>query len=156
MEFIMALDVSIGKSYAVIYQDQTCIYEGEIAHNQYGFQQLLDKIQRLTGKMMVVFESTGIYSKPIESFCQKNKLPYCLLNPLAAKKQLEQGTLRSWKTDKHDARVLAQSHHLHKREEKVHQSDVYQNLRDLSRFYQEIEGERRSSVCACTYTTPSS
>ncbi|MCK0471299.1 IS110 family transposase [Halalkalibacter sp. APA_J-10(15)] len=141
MEFIMALDVSMGKSYAVIYQDQICLYEGEIAHNQYGFQQLLDKIQCLTGKMMVVFESTGIYSKPVEAFCQKNKLPYCLLNPLAAKKQLEQGTLRSWKTDKHDAHVLAQSHHLHKREEKVHQSDVYQTLRDLSRFYQEIEEE---------------
>lgn len=141
MEFTVALDVSMGKSYVVIYQNQTCLYEGEIAHNQYGFEQLLDKIQHLTGKVMIVFEATGIYSKPVEAFCQKNKLPYCLLNPLAAKKQLEQGTLRSWKTDKHDAHMLAQSHDLHKREEKVHQSDSYQNLRDLSRFYQEIEGE---------------
>ncbi|WP_413376313.1 IS110 family transposase [Alkalihalobacillus sp. 1P02AB] len=139
MEFVTALDVSMGRSYVVIYQNQTCIYEQEIAHNLKGFQQLLHQIQSLPGKVTVVFESTGIYSKPVETFCQKNALPYCLLNPLAAKKQLEQNTLRSWKTDKHDAHMLAQSHTHHRREEKIHPSDVYQNLRDFSRFYQEIE-----------------
>lgn len=92
---------------------------------------------------MIVFESTGIYSKPIESFCLNNKLRYCLLNPLAAKKQLEQGTLRSWKTDKHDAHKLAQVHQQNDRSEKVQQPDIYNEIRDLSRFYQELEGEMK-------------
>jgi len=91
----MALDVSMGKSYKVVYDDQQCLSEGEVIHNQDGFQELLNEIHTLPEDMMLVFESTGIYSKPVETFCQKNKLRYCLLNPLAAKKQLEQGTLRN-------------------------------------------------------------
>src|SRR5699024_2922590 len=90
---------------------------------------------------MLVFESTGIYSKPVEAFCQKNEIRYCILNPLSAKKQLEQGTLRSWKTDKHDAHKLAQVHELNVRPETIQQSDIYNEMRDLSRFYQELEDE---------------
>lgn len=65
------------------------------------------------------FESTGIYSKQVGTFCQKNQLRYCVLNPLEAKKQLEQGTLRSWKTDKHDAHKLAQVHEQNERQEET-------------------------------------
>ena len=110
MGTVMALDVSMGKSYKVVYDGQQCLSEGEVIHSQVGFQSLLDEIRTLPDDMMLVFEATGIYSKPVETFCRKNQLHYCLLNPLAAKKQLEQGTLRSWKTDKHDAHKLAQVH----------------------------------------------
>lgn len=137
----MALDVAMGKSYKVVYNDQSCLSEGEVIHNQTGFQELLNEIQTLPDDLMLVFESTGIYSKPIEAFCQKNQIRYCLLNPLAAKKQLEQGTLRSWKTDKHDAHKLAQVHQQNDRPEKTQQSNIYNELRDLSRFYQEIEDD---------------
>lgn len=131
----------MGKSYKVLYDGLTCLSEGEVLHNKIGFQSLLDEIQSLPEKPILVFESTGIYSKPVEMFCQKNNLGYCLLNPLEAKKQLEQGTLRSWKTDKHDAHKLAQVHQLNNRLEKIHQPDLYNKLRDLSRFYQEMEAE---------------
>lgn len=50
-------------------------------------------------------------------------------------------TLRSWKTDKNDAHKLAQAHYLHSREEKVLQPDIYDQIRDLARFYQEVEEE---------------
>lgn len=92
---MIALDISIGKSYKVVYDGQTCLSEGEFFHNQIGFHSLLTEIQNLPDEPILVFESTGIYSKPIETFCLKNHLSYCLLNPLEAKKQLEQGTLRS-------------------------------------------------------------
>ncbi|QXE01424.1 IS110 family transposase [Terribacillus sp. DMT04] len=141
MEYVIALDVSMGKSYKVIYQGEICLAEGELRHTQTGFNTLLEEIRNLPGDPVLVFESTGIYSKPVETFCQKNQLRYCLLNPLAAKKQLEMATLRSWKTDKNDAHKLAQAHHLHSREEKVQQPDLYHRLRDFARFYQEIEGE---------------
>lgn len=135
----MALDVSMGKSYKVVYDDQQCLSEGEVIHSQAGFQELLYEIYTLPEDLMLVFESTGIYSKTLETFCQKNQLRYCLLNPLAAKKQLEQGTLRSWKTDKHDAHKLAQVHRQNDRPEKLDQPDIYHDIRDLSRFYQEVE-----------------
>lgn len=141
MQLVIALDISMGKSYKVVYDGQTCLSEGEILHNKVGFQVLLDEIQNLSEEPILVFESTGIYSKPVETFCQKNQLRYCLLNPLEAKKQLEQGSLRSWKTDKHDAHRLAQTHQQNNRAEKIQQSEIYIDLRGLSRFYQEIEEE---------------
>lgn len=141
MGTVMALDISMGKSYKVVYDGQHCLSEGEVIHNQAGFQELINEIRSLPEELMLVFESTGVYSKPVETFCQKNQLRYCILNPLAAKKQLEQGTLRSWKTDKHDAHKLAQVHQQNDRPEKTNQSDIYIEMRDLSRFYQEIEDE---------------
>lgn len=141
LSLVIALDISMGKSYKVTYDDQTCLSEGEILHNKIGFQTLLDEILLLPEEPILVFESTGIYSKPVETFCQRNQLRYSVLNPLEAKKQLEKGTLRSWKTDKHDAHKLAQTHQNNHRLEKVQQPDIYNELRDLSRFYQEIEGE---------------
>lgn len=94
----MALDISMGKSYKFLYDWKSCFSEEENLHNQVDFQALLDEIKSLPEEHILVFESTGIYSKPVETFCQKNNLGYCLLNPLETKKQLEQGTLRSWKT----------------------------------------------------------
>jgi transposase len=141
MDFIVALDVSMGKSYKVIYQGQTCLSEGEIIHHRQGFQTLLEEIQALPQPPVVVFESTGIYSKVIETFCCQHQLRYCLLNPLESKKQLEQGTLRSWKTDQSDAHKLAQVHQSNHRPERVQQPEIFNDLRDLSRFYQEIEEE---------------
>jgi len=141
LEIVIALDISMGKSYKVVYDGQTCLSEGEFFHNKVGFQAFLDEIRSLPEESVLVFESTGIYSKPVETFCQKNELRYCLLNPLEAKKQLEQGTLRSLKTDKHDAHKLAQAHQQNNRKEKIQQAEIYNELRNLSRFYQEIEEE---------------
>jgi len=107
MSFILAFDVSKGESYKVLYQDHHCITEGKIPHNQEGFCQLLEEIIALPKLPEIVFEATGVYSRPLEKFCQDNRLAYCLLNPLEAKKQMEEGSLRSWKTDKIDAHKLA-------------------------------------------------
>ena len=118
--------------------------EGEFHHNKFGFQALLDEIRNLSEEPILVFESTGIYSKPVETFCQKNQLHYSLLNPLEAKKQLEQGTLRSWKTDKHDAHKLAQVHQQNCRVEKIGQTEILTvDSVIFSRFYQEIEEEKK-------------
>lgn len=84
--FVVALDVSMKKSYAVIYESNTCLWEGIVAHTRTGFDILLNEIQNLPQTPEVVFEATGVYSQPVESLCQKNDLPYALLNPLQAKK----------------------------------------------------------------------
>jgi len=76
MTLVMALDVAKGKSYKVIYEGKKCLSEGEFIHNQIGYQNLLNEIYSLPKDIMLVFESTGIYSKQVETFCQKNKLRY--------------------------------------------------------------------------------
>ncbi|EOT78973.1 IS110 family transposase [Enterococcus phoeniculicola] len=139
MTFILAFDVSKGESYKVLYQDEYCLSEGKITHTQQGFHLLLEEIQSLPDTPEIVFEATGVYSRPLEKFCQDNHLFYSLLNPLEAKKQLEEGSLRSWKTDQADAHQLAQTHWKNQRPIKQLQQSHYLDLRDLSRFYQEIE-----------------
>lgn len=136
--FVVALDVSMKKSYAVICESSACLWEGTVEHTKTGFGILLDEIQNLPQTPDVVFEATGVYSRPVEAFWQKNDLFYALLNPLQAKKQLEEDTLRSWKTDKQDAHKLAQMHRLKKRTPKAVQEECYQTMRDLSRFYLEV------------------
>lgn len=139
MSFTLAFDVSKGESYHVLYQDSLCLSEGTISHNHCGFQQVLEKLDHLPVCPEIVFEATGVYSRPLEKFCQDNQLSYCLLNPLESKKQLEEGTLRNWKTDKIDAHRLAQTHWKNQRPLKTIQANIYRDLRDLSRFYQEID-----------------
>ncbi|MGQ7385818.1 IS110 family transposase, partial [Streptococcus suis] len=58
------------------------------------------------------------------------------LNPLEAKKQLD--SLRVRKTDQIDAEKLAQSQFVLNRKPTYVQEEVYQNLRALSRFYQNL------------------
>lgn len=141
MSYVVALDVSMGHSYKVLYEEDKCLSENEIMHNQFGFGSLLDEIHRLLEVPQIVFESTGIYSKVVEKFLQDHHLDYCLLNPLEAKKQTEENTLRSWKTDKADAHRLAQSHFKSQRRVKEKPADSYEKIRALARFYQEVEGK---------------
>ncbi|MFK4566604.1 transposase, partial [Enterococcus sp. UD-01] len=125
MAYVLALDVSMGKSYKVLYLDDLCLSEGEILHTKSGFDTLLQEILALPETPSIVFESTGVYSKVIETFCQNNHFSYCLLNPLEAKKQLDNG-LRVLKTDKQDAHRLAQTHWQYVRKIKRHQSTIYE------------------------------
>ncbi|MGX7201680.1 IS110 family transposase [Enterococcus plantarum] len=140
MAYVIALDVSMGKSYKVLYKEELCLSQGEITHTRSGFDYLLQEIQQLPEAPSIVFESTGVYSRVIETFCQNNHLPYCLLNPLEAKKQLDSG-LRVLKTDKQDAHRLAQTHGQYERKIKQHQPVIYEESHDLARFYQEVETE---------------
>lgn len=95
---VLAMDVSKGKSFIVLYDDKTCIHEQEIYHNQEGFGCLKRILTDNTTQ--VVFEATGVYSRQIESFLNKESIPYCMMNPLLAKKQTD--ALRGNKTDRVD------------------------------------------------------
>lgn len=54
MGTVMALDVAMGKSYKVVYNDQSCLSEGEVIHNQTGFQELLNEIQKVYGGFRLI------------------------------------------------------------------------------------------------------
>ncbi|WP_429975788.1 IS110 family transposase [Enterococcus sp. DIV0086] len=76
----------------------------------------------------------------LKRFAKRIIFAYCLLNPLEAKRQLN-SDLRSVKTDKRDAHRLAQTHSQFLRKQKQQSSEIYEQTRDLARFYQQIESD---------------
>ena len=84
----------------------------------------------------IIFEANGVYSCRLQAFLEENSYDYTRLNPLEAKKQLD--GLRVRKTDKIDAEKLASSQFVLNRMPTYVQEKVYQNLHDLSRFYQNL------------------
>ncbi|WP_245882011.1 IS110 family transposase [Streptohalobacillus salinus] len=130
----MALDISKGKSYVVIYDQGECVDEWELKHNQSGFHQLREKLRDFDTK--VVFEATGVYSCQIETFLISEGIAFSKLNPLLAKMQTD--VLRGNKTDKVDAHKLAQSHYRFDRELTQPQTSVYTELHEVSSLYNEV------------------
>ncbi|WP_050615882.1 IS110 family RNA-guided transposase [Bacillus testis] len=144
MKHVIAFDVSMGKSYMVIYNSaQKCEYEGDILHTRPSFNWLKDKVEEIIQvdgeQSSIVFESTGVYSRPLERFFRESSLPYCLLNPLEAKKQCD--SLRIHKTDRSDAHRLALTHFKENRRVETPSDDVHQQLKSLSRLYDELDKE---------------
>ncbi|HFJ9375311.1 TPA: IS110 family transposase [Bacillus nitratireducens] len=144
MKHVIAFDVSMGKSYMVIYNAQKqCVFESEIKHSKPEFEKLQEKIYELTDKTGefpgIVFESTGIYSRQLERFMQDNQYTYCLLNPLEAKLQCD--SLRIHKTDRSDAHRLALTHFTVTRRVSNGAINSFHQLKSLSRWYSELDSE---------------
>jgi Transposase. len=94
---------------------------------------------------VLVFEATGVYSRRLEAYLVQNGLRYYLLNPLVARKRLDNGC-RLRKNDQFDAKALARSEImpgvLEFTQTKV---PVYTELADMSRFYEQLnEGKKRA------------
>ncbi|HEM5203645.1 TPA: IS110 family transposase, partial [Streptococcus suis] len=106
-----------------------------MSNDALGFAQLLGDL-RTVHKPEIIFEATGVYSRRLQTFLEDNGYAYTRLNPLEAKKQLD--SLRVRKTDQIDAEKLAQSQFVLNRKPTYVQEEVYQNLRALSRFYQNL------------------
>lgn len=62
MSNIIALDVSKGHGFVVLYQENKCQLEFEITHNKPGFEKLLVIIES-DEKPTIYFEATGVYSR---------------------------------------------------------------------------------------------
>ena len=144
MKHVIAFDISIGKSYMVIYNAQKqCVFESEIKHSKPEFKKLQEKIHELTDKTgelpKIVFEATGIYSRQLERFMQDNQYTYCLLNPLEAKLQCD--SLRIHKTDRSDAHRLALTHFTATQRVFTGTDNLFYQLKSLSRLYSELDSE---------------
>ncbi len=144
MKHVIAFDVSMGKSYFVVYNAlKSCVVEKEIQHTCADFAELKQLIDELTvgydEMPHLVFEATGVYSRPLERFMLDNEYAYYLLNPLEAK--LQSDRLRIHKTDRADAHQLAITHFQNERRIETPSSDVYRQLKKLSRHYTDLDDE---------------
>ena len=135
MRTVFGIDVSKASSEVAIVINGEKIHGYTMPNDTIGFTRLLDDLKTVQ-KPEIIFEARGVYSHRLQAFLEENGYTYTQLNPLEAKKQLD--SLRVRKTDKIDAEKLAISQFVLNRKPTYIQEEVYQELRDLSRFYQNL------------------
>lgn len=144
MKHVVAFDVSKGKSTMTIYDRyKQCEFEGEIEHTRSCFQTLHERLHQLTvlddQAPEIVFEATGVYSKGLEKFLRDHGYRYSRMNPLEA--NLQMASMRRHKTDKSDAHELAKTHFKMERDYTYQQDEYYEQMRALTRYYDEVDIE---------------
>ena len=135
MRTVFGIDVSKTSSEVAILVNGEKVHGYTILNDAIGFNRLLGDLKTVHNPE-IIFEATGVYSRRLRVFLEEYGYAYTQLNPLEAKKQLD--SLRVRKTDKIDAEKLAKSQLVHNRKPTYVQEEVYQHLRDLSRFYQNL------------------
>ena len=135
MRTVFGIDVSKASSEVAIVINGEKIHGYTMPNDTIGFTRLLDDLKTVQ-KPEIIFEARGVYSRRLKAFLEKNGYAYTQLNPLEAKEQLD--SLRVRKTDKIDAKTLAISQFVLNRKPTYIQEEVYQELHDLSRFYQNL------------------
>jgi transposase len=145
MRVVFGIDVSKASSEVAILINGEKVHGYTIPNDAIGFNRLLGDLKTVH-QPEIVFEATGVYicSRRLQAFFEDNSYAYTRLSPLDSKKQLD--SLRVRKTDKIDAeKKLAASQFILNRKPSYVQEALYQELRDLSRFYQNLTED---IVCA--------
>ena len=142
MRVVFGIDVSKASSEVAILINREKVHGYTIPNDAIGFNRLLGDLKTVH-QPEIVFEATGVYSRRLQAFFEDNSYAYTRLNPLESKKQLDSLWVR--KTDKIDAEKLAMSQFILNRKPSYVQEALYQELRDLSRFYQNLTED---IVCA--------
>ena len=135
MRTVFGIDVSKARSDVAILVNGEKVHDYTILNDALGFSRLFHDLKQVV-QPEIIFEATGIYSRRLEAFLKNNNFAYTRLNPLEAKKQLD--SLRHRKTDKMDAENLARTQFVLNRKATYIQEEVHEQLRDLSRFYQNL------------------
>lgn len=132
---VFGINVSKTSSEVAILVNGEKVHGFTIPNDIVGFSRLLEDLKTVSNPE-IIFEATGVYYRRLQTFLEENSYDYTRLNPLEAKKQLD--GLRVRKTDKIDAEKLASSQFVLNRKPTYVQEKVYQNLHDLSLFYQNL------------------
>lgn len=135
MQCVFGIDISKDSISVAIVIDKILFNETKLPLNRDGFTKL-EKALASFNDPEIVFEATGVYSRRLQRFLDDLGRNYTCLNPLVAKKQLD--SLRPYKTDRNDARHLAETQFIMKRAITYKISPTYRKLMDYSRFYQEV------------------
>jgi transposase len=136
----VSLDISKGSSHVQAFYsvgqkaNDVCI----IKHTKSGFQQLstiIDTLENSMGeKCVVVFESTGVYSKPVENYLQKVGKKYYLIPPLLSAK-VRKSDIRPTKTDSKDCETIANVYYLKKLKATKPYEKIHEKLKGYCSYY---------------------
>lgn len=146
--FCISLDVSKGESF---YQGFKAINEPiskpkKIEHTLDGFKELSrmkEKIRReYHEECVVVFESTGIYHKPLQTYLDENEFKYCIISPLLSAK-VRKSNIRGTKTDAKDCSSIASVFYLKDLRLYSKIDEIYDELKEKSRYYDFLVDEMK-------------
>lgn len=136
---VVGIDVSKKNSSVCIVINRKEYTHFVIENDLIGFKQLQENLECFT-EPLLVFEATGVYSLPLQSFLDRNGYDYIRLNPLKAKKLMD-NNLRHNKTDKVDAHKLALIQFAVPQELTPKQDQRYHEMQNASRFYEELTND---------------
>ncbi len=91
MRTIIGLDVSKATATLSVATEGKTIYDSTITLDAIGFNTLKAMVASYD-RPEVVFEATGVYSRRLEKFLLDKGILYHILNPLVAKKRLDDGS----------------------------------------------------------------
>ena len=134
MECIFGIDVSKDSAEVAILANGNVVHRFKMALNKLGFAELEEQLQGFS-EPVVIFEATGVYSRRMAAFFQREGLAYTQINPLQAKRAMED--FRSRKNDALDAEGLARAMARYHFAPTYQEKPVYGELRDLERTYQQ-------------------
>lgn len=135
----ISIDVSKGSSHVCGFTGYKEKFDSvfEIKHDKDGLEKLDKLYDELNSeeRPIFIFESTGIYHRPLRFYLEKKKYPYVECSPLLAAKHRKNASIRSAKTDSRDTRALANLYYEVGLKESNQNSEVYYELKQLDRYY---------------------
>ena len=112
----------------------------EISHDKVGFDLLATMIKSMvletSKEVVVVYEDTGVYDKPLRMYLTDNSIRYATVNPLLSARYRKKN-LRAVKTDMKDCSNIAKVYFNEDIKYKLEENTYYSNLRKLNRYYEE-------------------
>lgn len=150
--FFVGIDVASKKHDCCILDAQGKVYlQFQFQNSRKGFSFLFENLSKLGSaeNVKIGLEATGIYSTSLLSFLWRNGFEATTFNPLHIKKRISATTLRKTKTDKSDAKFIADTVMHENSQPDPHISYHISELKSLTRFrFQLVQDCSRSKIQA--------
>ena len=146
--FCISLDVSKGTSFYQGFKglDEPITKPKKIEHNLEGFKELLNLKEKIKKQYnedcVVIFESTGIYHKPLQTYLDEHDFKYTIISPLLSAK-VRKSDIRGTKTDAKDCASIAKVFYLKELRIYTKIDEIYADLKEKSRYYDFLVDEMK-------------
>lgn len=140
----IALDVSKGSSYVCAYMSKDNLIQSpiQILHDREGLSTLDQIVKRVSiehGSVPIfIYESTGIYHRPLKTYLTEKKYTQIEVSPLLAAKHRKNSGIRIPKSDKADPKSLARLFYDVDLSVRDSTDEVYYELLQYDRYYQAL------------------
>ena len=146
--FCISLDVSKGSSFYQGFKglDEAITKPKKIEHNLEGFKELLNLKEKIRKEYkedcIVVFESTGVYHRSLQTYLDEHNFKYTIISPLLSAK-VRKSDIRGTKTDSKDCASIAKVFYL--KELRIYSKidEIYADLKEKSRYYDFLMDEMK-------------
>lgn len=146
--FCISLDVSKGSSFYQGFKglDEPITKPKKIEHNLEGFKELLNLKEKIKKQYnedcVVIFESTGIYHKPLQTYLDEHDFKYTIISPLLSAK-VRKSDIRGTKTEAKDCASIAKVFYLKELRIYTKIDEIYADLKEKSRYYDFLVDEMK-------------